>query len=286
MRTTRWTLPGTLLATLLLCATASTRADAQTCYGPGDITADAAVTLADVSAFATLMAGPGVQPPGADPAFDRADLQGDSDVDLADFALLVPYFKETYFDYGPHRDDEEAEMLTMALTGQLRAPETEYQRIVRDLELIRTTYVDLVTVIDDPDYVPNQLVIKLVAGEPLDDYHDLNATYMVTAEDHLFGDWWTLTFCDNLNATVLAAYYTALPAVQYADPNYLIGTDDQIDISILAGQTYRYNIDDGFLDCFDGCDCHRVWVLDVDSLGVVTLVSYDEWGMSWCDFSK
>ena len=46
----------------------------------------------------------------------------------------------------------------------------------------------------------------------------------------------------------------------------------------------RYEIDDGFLDCFDGCDCHRIWVFDVNQAGEVTLVSFEEFGQPWCDF--
>ena len=92
-----------------------------------------------------------------------------------------------------------------------------------------------------------------------------------------------LTFCDNLNPAVLAAEYAALPEVQYAEPNYWFGHDDQITVADLA-DVFRYSIDDGFMDCFDGCDCHRDWVLDVSTGGTVTLVSYVEWGMPWCEF--
>jgi hypothetical protein len=275
-----WFAWGTLCMTAVAPATAQ-----QACYGPGDVNADGLVTFDDLALFAGCMAGPEVgQPPGCDPAtWGRADLDDDGDVDLPDFAALACRAGSTYFDYGPHRENLEAEMLAMALTGELRAADAQYARILRDLALIRTTYPQLVSVIDDPDYVPNELIVKLVAGQPLDGYHALNAYYLLTAEEHLFGDWWVLTFCDNLNAVTLGPIYVALPEVQYADPNYLIGTDDQITVQVLSG-TYRYSIDDGFWDCFDGCDCHRYWVIDVDALGTVTLVSYEEYGMSWCEF--
>jgi hypothetical protein len=92
-----------------------------------------------------------------------------------------------------------------------------------------------------------------------------------------------LTYCDNLNAEVLALEYAGLPGIDWAEANYAIGIDDYITIQVL-GTTYRYHIDDGFWDCFDGCDCHREWMIDVDDSGTVTLVSYNEWGMPWCDF--
>lgn len=270
---------------LLVCGTGL--AAEQTCFGPGDVNADGAVLLDDVAAFAQCLAGPGQPaPPGCDAdTFARADLEGDADVDLADLARLAPYFDDTYFFYGPRRDDLEAEQLAMNLTGALRAPDLEYQRILRDLALIRVAYPELLTVVDDIDYAPNQLIVKLVAGEPLDDYVARNTFYQLTEEKHLFGDWWVLSFCDNLNAVTLGGIYAALPAVQFADPNYLVGTDDVITIEV-PGTTYRYTIDDGFMDCFDGCDCHRVWVLDVSLIGGVSLVSYEEWGMPWCDFGR
>jgi len=58
---------------------------------PGDLDQNGTVDLDDVSAFAGCMAGPDVTtpPPGCDPEqFQRADLDGDADADLADFAPL------------------------------------------------------------------------------------------------------------------------------------------------------------------------------------------------------
>ena len=271
---------------LALLLAGSSRADDE-CTGAGDLDADGLVAITDLNAFAACMAGgpdATVPPVGCDPdEFARADLDGDSDADLSDFAQLAHHVGTAYFAYGKHRDDLEAEMLAMDLTGQLRAPEVEYERIRGDLERIRAEYANLTGVIDDMDYAPNELLVKLIDGQPLDAYQAINEHYLVVNEESLFSTWWVLTFCDNLNAVVLSDIYAALPAVQYADPNYLVGTDDQITVTVL-GETYRYSIDDGFMDCFDGCDCHREWVLDVDTSGNVTLISYDEWGQSWCSF--
>jgi hypothetical protein len=174
----------------------------------------------------------------------------------------------------------------MALTGRLRAPDTQYNRIELDLSLIRTTYPELTSVVDDWDYAPGQLLVGINTGVPTTDYEALNEYFLLESED--IQSWGRiLTFCDNLNAPVLAAdYYNELAEVAWADPNWFIGTDDAITVSTLAGNTYRYNIDDGFWDCFDGCDCHRVWVIDVSAAGVISLVSYNEFGQSWCDFGE
>jgi hypothetical protein len=276
-RTSHW------MTVVVVLAGVGGAAAQQECAGLGDLDADGTVGLADLGAFAVCMAGPGVLPGGDPVVAERADFDTDSDVDLGDFASLAQLAGRQYFDYGPHRADLEAEMLAMELSGQLRAPDAEYDRILGDLAEIRTVYAELIGVIDDPDYVPNELIVGLVEGQPLEEYEALNAYYLLTGREHLFGSWWTLSFCDNLNARVLGPIYTALAAVQYADPNGLIGTDDQIAVAVL-GETYRYTIDDGFWDCFDGCDCHRVWVIDVSGAGAVSLVSYEEYGMSWCEF--
>lgn len=255
------------------------------CYGPGDIDADGLVSGSDLDPFAECMAGPEItEPPaGCDPeVFARADLHADGDVDLEDYAVLTQLVGEAYFDYGPQRENLEAELLAMDVSGELRAPDAEYERILRDLALIRAEYSELVTVIDDEDYVPNQLIVGVDESQPLDDYYALNEFYRVEDEE-IHYSYRLLTFCDNLNGPELAAIYAALPAVSWGDPNWWIGIDDYITIEVLES-AYRYNIDDGFWDCYDGCDCHREWIIDVDESGTVTLISYEEWGQSWCEF--
>jgi hypothetical protein len=203
-------------------------------------------------------------------------------VDLADFSVFARVFQAEYFAYGPHRENLEAEQLAMHLSGEIRAPDEEYDRILRDLAMIRAAYPELVTVVDDIDYAPNELLIGLDTSLPIDGYMALNDYYLMV--DEIVQSFYRrLTFCDNINAPVLASVYAELPEVQWADPNGLIGTDDRITITVV-GETYRYSIDDGFLDCFDGCDCHRYWELSVTQDGAVSLISYKEVGQSWCDF--
>jgi len=177
-----------------------------------------------------------------------------------------------YFDYGPHRANAEAEQLAMHLSAQLRAPDEEYERVRRDLALIRTAYPVLGAAVDDPDYVRDQLIVNVASASP--QYEQANVFYQVV-NDEIPGGSHVLTFCDNLNAPQLAVIYEALPGVNYAEPNFFIGTDDQITIAPL-GTTLRYDIDDGFNDCPAGCICHRLWSVDVDEGGGVLLVSFDE----------
>lgn len=281
-------MPRILVTVVLVLACVSTgAATEQTCFGPGDINADSVVGSADLVVFGQCMAGPDEPaPPGCDPdAFGRADLDGEADVDLRDFAALGLLAGESYFAYGPRRASQEAELLAMELAGTLRAPDAEYDRIVRDLGLIRQAHPELVSEPDSPDFLPTQLLVGMNGPAALGaDYAALNAHYLlVDEEDH--GYWRLLTFCDNLNMVVLAGIYAALPEVSYAEPNYLYGIDNYYTVSV-NGTTYRYDIDDGFHDCFDGCDCHRHYIIDVDAEGNVTLVLYEEYGLPWCEFSR
>lgn len=257
------------------------------CVGDGDLDGDAVVGLADFAAFLPCVGGPLVTSPpnGCSPAvFNASTLDLDSDVDMRDFFRLLELFGSEYFPYGAHRTNEEAELLAMNLSGQLRAPDDEYDRISFDLQRIREDFPSLTGVIDDPDNAPEHLIVDLIPGAPLGEYKALNDFYFYTDEDLLFGTTRLLYFCDNLNALVLAQEYSALSAINYAEPDWFAGTDDRIEISVLPDQTYVYSIDDGFHDCFDGCDCHRLWEIEVDDTGVVTLVSYTEQGLPWCEF--
>jgi len=190
-----------------------------------------------------------------------------------------------YFDYGPHRDNAEAEQLAMALSGSLRAPNAEYARIVGDLAAIRAAYPVLTDAVDDPDYAPDQLIVKIKSGWPTTTFDQTNAFYQMIDLDVLVGTTYVLTYCDNLNAPVLASIYEALPEVDYAEPNSFFGHDDSIVVTPL-GSTWRYTIDDGFHDCFDGCDCHRSWTFDVALGGAVALIHFGESGAAWCVFPK
>lgn len=272
-----------LAAIILFGANTGALFSQQICVGLGDLNGDAVVDLNDYSLIASCLGGP-QQSAVCNPTDGQiADVDDDGDVDLRDYRKELEYFGLDYFDYGLARANAEAEQLAMAVSGELRAPDAEYERIVEDLALIREEYPALVSVVDDEDYVPNEMIVALINGQSLLQYKELNRFYQVTDEDVLFGTTFVLTFCGSLNVPLLAQEYTALAAVNYAEPNGFIGLDDQITVTAL-GTTYRYSIDDGFWDCFDGCDCHRLWEIEVNSNGDVALISYEEQGFEWCEF--
>ncbi len=188
-----------------------------------------------------------------------------------------------YFDYAPHRESPEAEQLAMNLTGQLRAPDDVYNRILRDLRLVRLTFPETATVIGWGDYAPNHLFVRLDLDMPQAGYEALNRFYQVIADHEYIGNGvHLLTFCDNINVRVLAQEYETLAEVRYAEPDSVIGDGDEVTVTPL-GTVYRYMIRYGYGDCMSGCICSIIWVVDVDERGTVVLVSYDEFGgCAWC----
>ncbi|NNF43480.1 MAG: hypothetical protein HKN62_10630 [Phycisphaerales bacterium] len=216
-----------------------------------------------------------------------ADLDGSGDVGFTDLLTVLSAWGPCLFEYGPVRDNPEAEQIGLEILGPggaLVLDDTRYERIDRDLGLIRKAEPGLAGEIHTPAWAPNRIIVRRVAGADLEAYDALNAFFQITDEDHLFSDWYVLSFPGNLNIPALALVYTDLDAIDLAEPDGLIGGSNTYAPSGRPGETWRWNIDDGFHDCFDGCDCHRLYVIDVTADGSVSTVSYDEVGAAWCDF--
>ncbi|MCK4873165.1 MAG: hypothetical protein KAS72_10605 [Phycisphaerales bacterium] len=218
------------------------------------------------------------------------DLDGDNDTDQADLGILLAEYGQTVvFDFGTQYDDAEAWQIGLEMLGpggSLLLPATSYERIDRDLDLIRVAEPDLADQTHTMAWAANQLMVSIVEGADDQEYRCLNEYYQVTDEEHLFGTWYLLTFAGKLNVEALAVIYVALPEIQYAEPNGLMGGENFWTPSPLGDGIWRWEIDDGFMDCFDGCDCHRYYVFETDEDGTVTLISYEEVGYSWCDWGE
>ncbi len=186
------------------------------------------------------------------------------------------------FDYGPHRDDVMAEYLAMGLSGALRAPDYEYDRIHRDLELIRSTIPAMRLLYDWFPYIFNQIEVGFEVGLPLQGYDQLNTFYQVIDDSeysHAPGIH-VLTFCDTLNIPALVPEYEALPEVEHAMAFGPIGGGDSVSMTPI-GTTYRYEFVHGSGDCMSGCICRQYWTVDVLEDGCVTeVLSWDE---GWCE---
>ena len=220
--------------------------------------------------------------PGCD-----TDLDGDGSVGFSDLLAALAQWGPCAFDYAPPRDDAEAEQIGLELIGPdgpLQVPDDIYERVDRDLDLIRAEFPALASETHTPAWLPDHLIIKKVAGAPDVDYQCLNDTFGVLAEDHLFGDWYVLTFPEPLNVPALVGLYQALDEIEFAEPDGLIGGQNFWVPMPMKGGVWVWEIDDGFHDCFDGCDCHRLYTIEVTEDGEVTLIDYQEFGAPWCEF--
>jgi hypothetical protein len=216
-----------------------------------------------------------------------ADFDGNGSVGASDLLVLLTGWGPTVFDFGPPLDDPEAEQIALEMlgpSGRLRPELADYNRIITYQALIRAADKRLLDQTHSPAWVANQMIVQREEGEPQQDYLCLNEFYQVTNESHLFSNWYLLTFADDLNIPALTGIYMDAASVLFAEPNGIIGGQNFWEATKLKGGLWRWDIDDGWLDCFDGCDCHRVYVIETDAKGNVEIISIEEWGQPWCDF--
>ena len=216
-----------------------------------------------------------------------ADLDGDGNVGASDLLALLAGWGPTVFDYSPTLDNPEAEQIALEMlgpAGPLRPELADYERIITDQALIRAADKRLLNQTHSPVWVANQMIVQREEGEPQQDYLCLNEFYQVTNESHLFSNWYVLTFADDLNIPALTSIYMEAASVLFAEPNGIFGGQNFWNPTPLNDGVWQWNIDDGWHDCFDGCDCHRVYVIETDAKGNVQIISIEEWGQPWCDF--
>jgi len=264
-----------LVAGIALAGTGPARA-ALPC--DADLDLDGMVGVTD---FLALLAAWGTDPGGP------PDFNGDGAVGVADFLALLAAWGPIAFDYGPALPNAEAEQIgleMMGASGPLLVPPEVYDRIVLDLARIRDFEPGLSPETHSMAWAPNQLLVELIPAAPDGEYLCLNEQYQVIDEDNLFANWWTLTFAGDLNVVALGQIYMQAPSVNFAEPNALIGGQNFWMPSELAGGYWLWEIDDGWWDCFDGCDCHRLYTFRISAGGNIWLLDYQEAGMPWCEF--
>lgn len=254
-------------------------ATAQDCIGPGDTNIDGQVLLDDYASFQGCIAGPGFGPevPACEPnASNTSDLDADGDVDLLDAAGFQRAFGNEYFLYGPHLDDWEVEVLAIELSNEIRAPIDLYERIHRDLALIRTVAPQLNEIHYRRRYAARELIYRPEGMEPRPELTRLKA-YYIAVEDRQIrreSEVRLLTFCDTMDMLRVAQVFRAHAEVVYAEPNFYIGDGNEIDLTIM-GDDYQYAFRCGYGDCLAGCYCDRTWTVTVSftgQLGAITCV--------------
>ncbi|MCG8408493.1 MAG: hypothetical protein MI923_25105 [Phycisphaerales bacterium] len=279
---------------LILVLFISSAATAQDCCVPADANTDLTIDALDVPHFAAVLLDPG----GAEAqSFCSSDLNADGAVDgedITDFvqALLNP--DTVLFDFGPVREDPEAEQIaleTLGFSGSLLPSDDLYDLVVQDQALIRASEPFgefLVNESHSPAWIPNRMIVRIFQGQPRDQYNCLNAFYRVIDETFLVtlgnADWFVVTFPGNLNIRALGMIYQQAPEVELTHPDFIVGRSNAWELteSLLGG--YIWNIDDGSFDCEDGCDCHIRYVFESDGEGEVNMLDATTEGGGVCVF--
>jgi hypothetical protein len=215
----------------------------------------------------------------------------DGEVGVEDFFFVLQHWGPCTFDYGEPYPNPEAEQIAMEMNGPagpLRPDAALYDRIDRDLGLIRAAYPKLADQTHTMAWAPDRLIVQKVPGQPTDGYDALNVYFQLVEEDQLFGDFYVITFPGRINVEALAVLYVDLPEIASADPDGLIGGSNDWEPLWLLSPDNRmhWHIDDGWHDCFDGCDCHEEYDIQTNDVGDVELIDFQQWGWSWCEFDQ
>ncbi len=190
------------------------------------------------------------------------------------------------FAYDVPRASPEAERIGLEMLGKdgpLRLSDALYARVARDVALIRAAEAQLADQEHIGLWVPNRVIVGIAAGHTIDDLAEPNTCYQAVPS-LLFDIWYRLDLPGWLNAPALAALYAVLPAVAFAGEDGIVGQENYWTPEDLGGGAWRWLVDDGFYDCFDGCDCHTYYRFDVDQAGTVTLLERWQEGMPYCVF--
>lgn len=224
-----------------------------------------------------------------------ADLNESGTVDIDDLITVVNAWGPCLFDYGPARPNHEANQIGLEMMapgggagGALTVSNATYQRIVRDLNLIRAQIPTLMDQAHAPAWVANEIIVGLKVAPARSQFECLNTFYRVTDRSLLFTvddvEYWVLVFAGDVNVPALAASYAALPDVVVAEPNFWSVGENTFRPTDLGNGTWVWDIDDGFVDCVDGCDCHRMYLIETHAEGGVMLLGQNKQGAGWCGF--
>lgn len=170
------------------------------------------------------------------------------------------------------KENEEAELIALCLSGELVAPDSLYNQILSDLAAIRATFGDTFEVVNRIKFSPPWVAGCLIIG--FDDstvqqirngqYHawdSLNQQYQVTKIDTIVFDWLgiaLLSFEGRLHPYRLAEVYAVLPGVWAASPNGIRGDYPNI-YARQTGSGLTYLFRDAWGDCPSGCIYSEYW---------------------------
>ena len=247
-----------------------------------DLNGDREVNLADLT---TLLSAWG---PCAKGEECTADLNMDSAVNLGDLSLLLSAWGPCPGFTYPDIDNAEAYQIALELLvagGPLLPSDELVDRVARDIDLIRKATPLLEGKIDTPAFQWDFLILSRDQAADPSSYQCLNDYYGATVWAELEQLQMTiLQFPGAINTPALAQIYAQSAHVAWAEPSGIYGGENFWIPNPIGGLegTWSWFVDDGFHDCFDGCDCHYYYWFTVSGEGEVTLLNYEESGAWYC----
>jgi len=174
-------------------------------------------------------------------------------------------------DFTP-KEDEEAELMALCLSGELVAPDSLYEQISNDLRDIRDAFGDTFQIIARIEFFPpwmaGQLmmsfedsVVQQIRNGEYHAWDELNQEYQVVDIDTGLIDFIglvVLTFNGRLHPWRLAELYEKLPGVRYASPNFIYGDRPNV-YARETGGGLSYLFRNGWGDCPAGCIYNEYW---------------------------
>ena len=217
----------------------------------------------------------------------HADITGDGIVNGFDLLALLGEWGSCTFEYQPVPANPEAWQIaleTLGANGPLLPTQEMYDRIDRDLDLIRQAFPELIGKTHVPAWSPNQIIASYPADGENENVNCLLTAYQGEVVNILFGTMHVIQFDGQANMTAMAQKFAAAPETAWAEEDFIWGGDKFWHATPLANGWWLWDIDDGWHDCFDGCDCHIYYTIRISEAGQVVLVSQTEQGMPWCAF--
>lgn len=189
-----------------------------------------------------------------------------------------------YIEFG--RENAEAELAALWLSGELQAPEELYQSIKDDLSEIRAMYADSLAQLEiefAPPWAPSQVLVgltesgvqKLRSGD-FPEFEELNSLFHLAELDTKLN--WAapvavLTFEGRQHPARIAAPYAFLNDVSYAEPNGFSGDWSNVYPWRLSdGMSYLWR--EAWGDCPAGCINSRFWYFRVTGSGIEYVGTY------------
>ncbi len=246
---------------------------------------DCDLDLEDVALLQNCFAGSQTGLPSA--ACRALDVNNNDRVEWKDFLSVVQALSGpgTPFDYSPSPlPNAEAEQLALEIEETLKTDPAIYDRIDRDLRLIREQFSEechddecLPTIHHDPRISMTALSVSVVGDALPDAFVAVNCFFRAKAMlvvDSGGKRWYTVILPAPVNTIRLSEWYRSLPGVHEAYPGAWIGGSTRVAVTRepLARSRFRYTISRGSGDCMAGCLHETTWQFVVTASGNVRLL--------------